>query len=211
MSKIKIFALGGLNEIGKNMYIVEVDSSIFVLDAGLKYADDRMLGIDYVLPSYDYLIENKDKIKGIFISHGHDSQYGAIPDIIEDLPNVNIYGTEYTIEMIKNDLANQGRKANLKVIKPHRAIKFDNVSIFPISLTHSVPGNVGYVINTPDGAIVYTSNFVFDSTMSGEYKTDIGKLAYVGKQGVLCLMSESMYADKVGFTSPNNRITDVIK
>ena len=212
MSKIRIFALGGLNESGKNMYVVEVDKDIFVLDAGLRYADDRMLGIDYVLPNYDYLIENKNRIKGIFISHGHDNQYGAIPDIIEDLPNVNIYGTEFTLEMIKNDLNLEGKKcSNLKVIKPHKAIKFGDISVFPIALTHSVPGNVGYVINTKDGAIVYTGNFVFDSTMQGEYKTDIGKLAYVGKQGVLCLMSESMYADKDGFTSPNNRITDVIK
>ena len=212
MSKIKIFSLGGLNEIGKNMYVVEVDNDIIVLDAGLKYADDRMLGIDYVIPNYDYLKENKDRIKGIFVSHGHDSQYGAIPDILEELPDIDIYGTEFTLEMIKNDLNTQGiKKANLKVVKPHEAIKFKNISVFPIALTHSVPGNVGYVINTKDGAIVYTGNFVFDSTMQGEYKTDIGKLAYVGKQGVLCLLSESMYADKAGFTSPNNRITDVIR
>lgn len=212
MSKIKIFSLGGLNEIGKNMYIVDVDDEIFVLDAGLKYADDKMLGIDYVIPNYDYIKENIKKIKGIFVTHGHDSQYGAIPDILEELPDIPIYGTEFTLEMIKNDLFNQGiKKANLKVIEPHKSIKFKNVSIFPIALTHSVPGSVGYVINTKDGAIVYTGNFVFDSTMSGAYKTDIGKLAYVGKQGVLCLLSESMYADKIGFTSPNNRIKSVIQ
>ena len=212
MSKIKIFALGGLNETGKNMYVVEVDKDIFVLDAGLKYADDRMLGIDYVIPNYDYLIENKKRIKGLFISHGHDCQYGAIPDIISELSDIDIYGTEFTLEMIKNDLKNQGiEKANLKVIVPGKAIKFGEISIFPIALTHSVPGNVGYVINTKDGAIVYTGNFVFDSTMSGSYKTDMGTLAYGGKQGVLCLLSESLYADKQGFTSPNNRITPVIK
>lgn len=212
MSKIKIFSLGGLNEIGKNMYIVEVDKDIFVLDAGLKYADDKMLGIDYVIPNYDYIKENKKRVKGIFITHGHDSQYGAIPDILNEIPDIAIYGTEFTLEMLKNDLQEQGiKKAKLNKIIPHKSIKFGKVSIFPISLTHSVPGSVGYVINTEDGAIVYTGNFVFDSTMQGTYKTDIGKLAYVGKQGVLCLMSESMYADKVGFTSPNNRITPVIK
>ena len=212
MSKIKIFALGELNEVGKNMYVVEVDEDIFVLDSGLKYADDRMLGIDYVIPNYDYLKENQNRIKGIFITHGHDDQYGAIPDIIEELGNVNIYGTEFTLEMIKNDLQTQGiKKANLKVVTPHKAIRFGNITVFPISVTHSVPGSVGYVINTKDGAIVYTGHFLFDSTMNGAYKTDIGKLAYVGKKGVLCLMSESMYADKTGFTSPNNRITKVIK
>jgi ribonuclease J len=212
MSKIKIFSLGGLNEIGKNMYVVEVDEDIFVLDAGLKYADDKMLGIDYVIPNYDYLKENIERVKGIFVTHGHDSQYGAIPDILEELPDLAIYGTEFTLEILKNDLQNQGiTKANLKKITPHKSIKFGKVSVFPISVTHSVPGSVGYVINTEDGAIVYTGNFVFDSTMSRAYKTDIGKLAYVGKQGVLCLLSESMYADKIGFTSPNNRITPVIK
>ena len=212
MSKIKIFALGGLNENGKNMYVVEVDRDIFILDAGLKYADDKMLGVDYVIPDFEYIKKNIKNIKGIFITHGHDSQYGAIPDILEEVPNIDIYGTEFTLEMLKNDLEASGiKKANLKTLIPHKPINFKNVSIFPISLTHSVPENVGYVINTKDGAIVYTGNFVFDSTMQGAYKTDIGKLAYVGKQGVLCLMSESLYADKQGFTSPNNRITPVIK
>ncbi|MFV0249946.1 MAG: ribonuclease J [Bacilli bacterium] len=212
MSKIKIFGLGGLNENGKNMYVVEVDNDIFVLEAGLKYADDKMLGIDYIIPNYDYIKQNKERIKGIFISHGHDSQMGALPDILEELPDLPIYGTAFTNEIISKELEIEGIKAtNLNVIKPHIRINFGKVSIFPISLTHSVPGSVGYVINTENGAIVYTSNFVFDPTMQGEYSMDIGKLAYVGKQGVLCLMSESLYADKSGFTSPNNRTTPLIK
>ena len=210
MSKIKIFSLGGLNEIGNNMYVVNVDDNIFVLDAGFKYADDTMLGIDYAIPNFDYLKENIDKIKGIFISHGHDSQYGALPDILSELPNIPIYGTDFTINVIKNILEEDNIKANLNVVTPHKQIDFGNVLIFPVSLTHSVPGSVGYVINTHDGAIVYTSNFVFDPTANGAYKTDIGKLAYIGKQGVLCLLSESMYADKVGYTSPNNRIEPIV-
>lgn len=212
MAKIKIFGLGGLNENGKNMYIVEVDNDIFVFDAGLKYADDQMLGIDYIIPNYDYLKENKKRIKGFFITHGHDSQMGAIPDIIEEFKDVNIYGTAFTLEIIKRELEEEHIKAdNLVEIKPHRKIAFGKNSIFPISLTHSIPDAVGFVLYTEDGAIVYTSNFVFDPTMIGPYKTDVGKLAYVGKQGVLCLMSESLYADKNGFTSPNHRITSVIK
>jgi len=211
MSKIKIFSLGGLNEVGNNMYVVNVDEEIFILDAGFKYADEKMLGIDYIIPNFDYLKENIDKIKGIFISHGHDSQYGALPDILEELPNIPVYGTEFTLEIVKNVLEDQNIKNyDLRTIIPHKKIDFKNTSIFPISLTHSVPGSVGYVINTNDGAIVYTSNFLFDSTMNGAYKTDIGKLAYVGKQGVLCLMCESMYADKVGYTSPNNRIENIV-
>lgn len=211
MSKIKIFSLGGLNENGKNMYVVEVDKDIFVLDAGLKYADDKMLGIDYIIPNFDYLKENIDRVKGIFITHGHDEEMGAIPDILNELPNLNIYGTSFTIGILKEELNdNLKEKSNLHIIEPHRNINFGKVSVFPISLTHSVPGTVGYVIDTVDGSIVYTGNFVFDQTMLGEYKTDIGKLAYVGKKGVLCLMSESTYAEKKGYTAPNNRITQVI-
>ena len=212
MSRIKIFSLGGLNENGKNMYVVEVDKDIFVLDAGLKYADDKMLGVDYIIPNYDYLKENKERVKGIFVTHGHDSQMGAIPDILREIPELNIYGTSFTLEILKNELLEENIKTDcLKVITPHKKIDFGKVSIFPVSLTHSVPGAVGYAINTPDGTIFYTGNFVFDQTMSGAYKTDIGKLAYIGKQGVLCLLSESLYADKRGYTAPNNRITSIVR
>lgn len=212
MSKIRIFSLGGLNEVGKNMYVVEVDKDIFVFDAGLKYADDKMLGVDYIIPNYDYLKENKERIKGFFITHGHDQQMGAIPDMIGDFPEVPIYGTTFTMELLKMTLLEDGIKTNqLKEIKAHRKINFGKVSIFPISVTHSVPDSVGYVIYTPDGAIFYTGNFVFDPTMVGAYKTDIGKLAYVGKQGVLCLMSESLYADKAGFTSPKHRTASLFR
>lgn len=210
MSKIKIFSLGGLNEIGKNMYVVEVDKDIFVFDAGLKYADDKMLGVDYIIPKYDYLKQNEKRIKGIFITHGHNEQMGALTDILVDL-NVKIYGTEFTIDILKRDLEEEKIKTdNLVIIKPHRSINFGENSIFPISLSHSVPDTVGYVLNTKDGAIFYTGNFVFDPTMDNHYKTDIGKLAYIGKQGVLCLLSESRYASKIGYTSPQHRINKVI-
>ena len=211
MAKIKIFALGGLNEIGKNMYIVDIDNSIFVFDAGLKYADDKMLGVDYIIPKYDYLIQNKKRIKGIFITHGHDEQMGALPDILPELDNIPVYATKFTMEIIKRELEESKiNYSKLIEIKPHVKLNFGKVSIFPINLTHSVPDSVGYVINTVDGAIFYTGNFMFDSSMLGPYKTDIGKLAYIGKQGVLCLLSESMYADKKGFTAPNNRIAPVV-
>ncbi len=211
MSKIKIFALGGLNEVGKNMYVVEVDNDIFVFDAGLKYADDKMLGVDYIIPNYDYLKDNKKRIKGIFITHGHDAQMGALSDILIDLKNIKIFGAKFTLDIIKNQLKEDNIKTdNLIEIKPHKKINFGNNSIFPISLTHSVPDAVGYVLYTQDGAIFYTGNYVFDPTMRGSYETDIGKLAYVGKQGVLCLLSESIYAEKKGFTSPNHRISSII-
>ncbi len=212
MSKIKIFSLGGLNENGKNMYVVEVDEDIFVFDAGLKYENDQMLGIDYILPDYTYLKENERRIKGFFLTHGHESNMGAMADILVDLKHVNVYATKYTMEILKKDLEDNNVECkNLKEIRPHSKISFGKNSIFPISVTHSIPDSVAYVLYTKDGAIVYTGDFVFDSTMMGNYKTDIGKLAYVGKQGVLCLMSESIYAEHDGHTSPNNRVYDFIK
>ena len=211
MSKIKIFSLGGLNEKGKNMYVVEVDKDIFVFDAGSKYAEGHLLGIDYVIPDLTYLKENVDRIKGIFITHPHDEHIGALPNVITELPNVKIYGTTFTVDTIKRILDEINIPTNNIIeISAHKKIVFGDNSIFPISLTHSVPESVGYVLNTNDGAIFYTGNFVFDSTMRGPYKTDIGKLAYIGKQGVLCLLSESMYADRKGYTSPNHRLSSLI-
>ena len=212
MSKIKIFGLGGLNENGKNMYVVEVDKDIFVFDAGLKYADDKMLGIDYIIPNYDYIKNNLKNVKGIFITHGHDNNMGALTEIVKEIPSIKIYGTRFTLEVIKDEFIAENLSINnLIELKPHRKINFGENSIFPISLTHTVPDAVGYVLYTPDGAIFYTGNFIFDSTMLGNYKTDIGKLAYVGKQGVLCLLSESLYADRKGYTSPNHRTSDIIR
>lgn len=212
MSKIKIFSLGGLNENSKNMYVVEIDESIFVFDAGSKFADDKFLGVDYIIPDYSYIKNNIKKVKGIFISHAHTEQIGALRDIIRELPNVKVFATKFTAEIIRRMLLDSNISFNnLIEISAHKKINFGDISIFPISITHSVPDSVGYVINTCDGAIVYTSNFVFDPTIRGAYKTDIGKLAYVGKQGVLGLMSESLYAEKQGYTSPNHRIAPLIR
>ena len=211
MSKIKIFALGGLNEIGKNMYIVDVDNEIYVFEAGLKYADDKMLGVDYIIPNYDYLINNKERVQGIFLSHGHDEQIGALPDILHDLPNLKIYGSKFTLDLVREELILENIKGNLIELQPHKKVKVGKNYIFPINLSHSVPDSFGYVLYTNDGAIFYTGNFVFDPSMEKNYKMDIGKLAYVGKQGVLCLLSESVYADKIGYTSPKHRSYNYLK
>jgi len=212
LSKIKIFSLGGLNETGKSMYIVNVDENIFVFDAGLKYSTETMLGVDYILPDYTYIKENKEKVKGIFLTHGHDSNIGAMADILYDMPDLPVYATKFTMEVLKEDLLESGVEAtHLKEIRPHSKLTFGDEIVFPVSVTHSIPEAVAYVLYTKDGAIVYTGDYTFDSTMTGCYKTDIGKLAYVGKQGVLCLLSESIYAEKPGHTSPNNRVTQFIK
>ena len=212
MSKIKIFSLGGLNEEGKNMYVIKVDSDIFIFDAGLKYAGDKLLGVDYVIPNFDYIKENIKNIKGLFITHGHEKNMGAVSDILREIPTLKVYATKFTANILKKELEAAGiNYKNLIEIDPHKKISFGKNSVFPVRLTHSIPDNVGYALNTKDGTIFYTGNYVFDATMLGPYKADIGKLAYIGKQGVLCLLGESMYADKIGYTSPKNRTNKLIK
>ena len=212
MSKIRLFALGGLNEDGKNMYVVEVDKDIFIFDSGLKYPKDRLLGIDYIIPSFDYLKENKKRIKGIFLSHGHESNIGAMGDILMDLPSIPVYGLKYTMEMLKIQLAlDKVEATNLREIKANSKLNFGDNSIFPIEVTHSIPDSTLYVLNTKDGSIVYGGDFIFDPTMTNHFSCDIGRLAYIGKQNVLCLMTESMYSEKDGFTSPKHRVAPFIR
>ena len=159
MSKIKIFSLGGLNENGKNMYVVEVDKDIFIFDAGLKYDNDRNLGIDYIIPNFDYIIKNRKRVKGVFLTHGHESNMGAVPDLLELVPELVVYGAKLTLDILKNNLTDaEIKKYKLKEIKPHTKISFGKNSIFPISMTHSIPDALCYVLYTRDGAnLVLTS------------------------------------------------------
>ena len=207
MNKIKIVALGGLNENGKNTYVVEIDDKIFILDCGLKYANDKMYGIDYIIPDYSYLVQNKGKIVGIFLTHAHPENMGGINDLCEALPNIKVYCTKYTKKYLELD----GFKHNIYEVQPHKKISFGDLSVFPISVSHSVPDSVMYVINTKDGAIVYTGDFIIDPSMHGKYNMDIGKIAYIGKQGVLCMLSDSAFSERPGHTSPNHRLTDFFR
>lgn len=211
MSKIKLFSLGGLNENGKNMFVMEIDNDILVFEAGLKYSDEYTLGIDYSIPNIDYLKQNVKRIKGVFLTHGHDENVGALVDIYKYLDNVKIYGSKFTMDIVKKEFESyKVDTTNLVEIKVNKAITIGNVKVFPVSLSHSIPDNFGYAVYTNDGVIFYGSDFVFDAVMRGPYQTDIGKLAYIGKQGVLCLLSESIYADRTGYTTPNHRIEGLI-
>ena len=211
MSKINIFGLGGLNENGKNMYVVTVDDSIFVFEAGLQYADEHTLGVDYVIPNIDYLKENAKKIKGIFLTHGHDENVGAIVDIVDILPNVKIYASKFTCNIVKQELSSYKKSIDkLREIKENKILNFGDIKVVPVSLSHSIPDNFGYAVYTPDGVIFYASDFVFDSTMRGAYRTDLEQLASIGRQNVLCLMTESLYAMNHDHTSPNHRIQGLI-
>lgn len=211
MSKIKIFALGGLGENGKNMYCVDVENEIIIFDVGFRYPDETMYGIDTVVPDFTYLRENSDRIKAIFLSHGHMDNVGAINDFVRIFPNVPIYGSEPTMMMVNYILDESGLKSdNLKTIKRFENVSFGKYSVFALPLTHSAPENFGFALNTNQGIIFYASDYIFDHSATEIYSTDIGKLAYLGKQGVLCLLSESLQASKTGHTSPEHRISDTL-
>ena len=208
MSKIKIFGLGGLSESGKNSYVVEVDDEIYVFDAGIKFASGNLLGIDYIMPNFSYLIRNRKKIKGLFITHGHKENMGAVADLLKDIPELKVYATKFTkFELMEDGVS----ESNIIMIKPHKKINFGAVSIFPIAVAHSCPDAVMYVINTKDGAICYTGDFIIDPSMQGAYDMDLGKIAYIGKKGVLCLLSESVFSEHVGHTSPSHRLASFFK
>lgn len=208
MSKIKIMGLGGLSETGKNTYVVEVDNAIFILDCGLKFATENLYGIDYIIPDFEYLVKNKKKIKGLFLTHGHYENMGATNDLVRMIPNLKVYCTKFTKYILESDGLNPN---NIIEIEPHKKINFRDVSIFPISVSHSTPDAVMYVINTRDGAICYTGDFIIDPLMRGAYDMDLGKIAYVGKKGVLALLQESSFSERSGHTSPNHRLVGVFR
>ena len=208
MSKIKIFGLGGLSESGKNTYVVTIDQDIYIFDCGLKYANESLYGIDYIVPDFSFLVKYKDNIKGLFLTHAHYENMGATIDLVRAIPNLKVYCTKFTKFILEQDGLNHD---NIVEIKAHKKIDFDNVSIFPISVSHSTPDSVMYVLNTEDGAICYMGDFIIDPTMMGAYDMDLGKIAYVGKQGVLALLSESSFSEKTGHTSPNHRLTSFFK
>lgn len=212
MSKINIMSLGGLNENGKNLYTVSVDGKMLIFDCGMKYAPDKMYGVDYVIPDFAYITEHKKDIVGLFISHPHHENMGALTDLIKALPELQVFASNYTAEIIKYMASEENVEIkNLNVVSAHKKLNFKTFSVFPFSVTHSSPETLGYAVNTDDGAIVYMADFVIDPTMNGHYDMDLGKLAYIGKQGVLCLMTESVFAEKKGHTSPNHKLESYFK
>ena len=212
MSKINIMALGGLNENGKNIYTISIDGKILIFDAGIKFAPDKMYGVDYVIPNFKYLKDNRKKIIGLFITHPHRENMGALTDLIREIPEINVYATKYTSKIIELDAKEEDIEIkNLHIIDIHKKIDFRGFSVFPFSVTHSTPEAVGYSINTKDGSIIYMGDFLIDPTMKGYYDMDLGKVAYIGKQGVLCLLCESVFASKKGHTSPNHKLEGFFK
>lgn len=213
MSKIKIIPFGGVRENGKNMYAVEVDDQIFILDTGLKYPENELMGIDVVIPDWEYLRDRKDKIVGAFLTHGHADSIGALPYFLMD-SNVPVFGSEMTIALAK--LAVKKHKEVKKfndfhVVDAGTAIDFNDVTVSFFQTTHTIPETLGIVLETAEGNIVYTGDFKFDQTATKGYQTDLARLAEIGSQGVLALLSDSAGAGITGASSREKDIGEYIK
>ncbi|MCR0431451.1 ribonuclease J [[Clostridium] innocuum] len=212
MDQVRIFALGGLDENGKNMYVVEVNEAIFIIEAGLKYPESDQLGVEFIIPDFSYLIQNKDRIKGIFITHAHDEVVAALPYLLKQI-NVPVYTGNLTANIIHDMLKKEGIK-NVKIHRMKRASKqtIGGVKVRTFPMTHAFPDNFGLAIATDQGYIVYTGEFIIDYDMlQQEYLCDLNELSDIGKRGVLCLLSESQSADRIGHTAPKHRITNLIE
>ena len=203
MSKIKVFALGGLGENGKNMYCVDVDNDLLILDCGIKYPNSELLGIDTVLPDFSYLEENKDRIRGLFLSHGHEDHVGAVKKFLEKI-QVDIYGTHFTLDVVKDSLSEEllaQTEGLFHIINDNDVIKLPRCEVSFFSTAHSIPETVGINIHTEDGIIVYTGNYTFDQSAGSSYEVSYKNLMELVNEKVLLLMSESLGANKFGNTS----------
>lgn len=194
MSNIQFVALGGLGENGKNMYVLEVDNKIFILDAGLKYPNIDLYGVESVMPDISYLIENKDRVVGIFISHGHEDHIGALPLLLRHL-SVGVFGTHFTISLIEDLLTDEGlniKEYKLYRINEEKVLTFENTSVHFFNTSHSLPESIGIAVKTEDGTIVYAPDFTFNVNQDPRYRTSFTKISDLGKGGTLALLSESL-------------------
>ena len=212
-NNIKIIPFGGVRENGKNMYAVEIEDQIFILDTGLKYPENELMGIDVVIPDWEYLREHKDKIVGVFLTHGHADSIGALPYFLMDF-NVPVFGSEMTIALAKLAVKNhkEVKKFNdFHVVDASTAIDFNDVTVSFFQTTHTIPETLGVVLETKAGNIVYTGDFKFDQTAKKGYQTDLARLAEIGSQGVLALLSDSAGAGITGASAREQDIGDYIK
>lgn len=206
-----VYALGGLGEVGKNMYCYEHDDEIIIVDCGVKFPDEELLGVDYVIPDYTHLIKNKDKIQALIITHGHEDHIGGIPFFLLSCPIKKIYAPGFAKALIEKKLQERRRLANTKVIEIDEnssiQTKYFRVGFF--NTVHSIPDSLGVLINTPNGRIVETGDFKFDLTPVGT-NSDYQKMAYIGAAGVTLLMSDSTNSEVDGFSISEKQVASAI-
>ena len=209
MQKIRLMALGGLDEDGKNMYLVEIDGDIFIVDAGLKYpSESEQLGIEYIIPDFTYLLEHKDRVKAVFISHGHDDVMSALGHLLS-LMDIEVYSTALTARILEDEFKRHKLKnKHIHVIKRNDTFSVAGHIVHTFPVMQSIADGVGYAFETDSGTIVYTSEFVFDyDSLNKSFSMDINSLNNLGQKNVLVLMSESTGANRIGYTAPKHRIT----
>ena len=212
MDDIKLIPLGGVRENGKNMYVAEVGEDIFVLDCGLRYPENELLGIDTVIPDFSYLEENAERVAGVFLTHGHADAIGALPYFLERVP-VPVFGTKLTVELAKMIVhRNEATKKykEFHVIDEHTEIDFGTTTVSFFRTTHSIPESVGISLKTEAGNIVYTGDFKFDQAAVPMYQTDFARLAEIGREGVLALLSTSTNAENPAQVASEAKIADEV-
>ncbi|KOS62713.1 ribonuclease J [Lysinibacillus agricola] len=199
---IRIIPLGGVGEIGKAMYVVEIDEELFVVDSGLMFPEDEMLGIDIVIPDITYLEENKDRVKGIFLTHGHEDAIGSIAYVLQKV-KAPVYGSKLTIALAKEHLKDLPAPHQVKFfeVTNRSRMNFNSTYVTFFHTTHSIPDSLGVVFHTSEGAIVHTGEFKFDQSATGKFKPDLAKMAQLGEEGVFILLSESSEAERPGYTT----------
>jgi len=211
-SNLKIIPLGGIEEIGKNMTVFEYENEIIIVDCGLEFPTDDMLGVDLVIPDITYLERNKEKIRGMVITHGHEDHIGSIPYILKQI-NIPIYATKLTIGLIKNKLEEHHllRSAKLKEVNAGETINFGKMKVEFIRSCHSIPDSVMLAIYTPVGIVMHTGDFKIDYTPINSEMTDLARIAEIGQRGVLALLSDSTNSERKGYTMSESTVGDVFK
>ncbi|GEB30887.1 MULTISPECIES: ribonuclease J [Brevibacillus] len=209
---VLIFALGGVGEIGKNMYVVQSGDDIVVIDAGLKFPEEEMLGIDMVIPDITYLEENRDKVRGIIITHGHEDHIGGLSYVLKHL-KVPVYATKLTLGLIDAKLKEAGILNETKrvLINSDSEVVLGKMKATFFRVNHSIPDCVGVCLDTPEGYVVHTGDFKFDQTPINNQAADLAKMAMIGDRGVLCLLSDSTNAERPGFTGSERSVGIAIK